>query len=464
MGHPRALFDRVAKPPFLAARELVTRALEHRAGISTRGRVSLAELGICPEHREPYEPSRWLTLRRILPPGDVAFDDVFLDLGSGMGRIVYQAAARYRFRRVMGVEISERLHAIAVDNIGRNRHRLRCSDVQLVCSDVLDYEIPDDVTVVYMSNPFSGPIFKAVLDGLVASVRRRPRRLRLLYTNPVEDATVRAAGFELVKVVRGMRPGAEWSRSNSTRGYELARDRASRPSNREHWESIGAAYSDEWEPPARNRLGERELEFILGGLRASAGRTALDVGIGSGRILDGLLRGTRDTELWGVDLAEAMVDASRARFAGAPRVRDLRVCDVARDPLPFDQHFDFVSAIRMLKYNDRWRDMVAKLVAQLVPGGVIVFSISNAHSLNAVSRPYAIDGFNVTRADARRLCDRLGLELLAEQGFTKLPHRVRSGARSRAATSAVIATDALLERVVGGPALAREVFFAARRS
>jgi SAM-dependent methyltransferase len=464
MVQPRSLFDRVAKPPFLAGRALVTRALEQRAGITTQGRLSPQELGIPPENRECYEPSRWLALRRILRPRDVAPDDVFLDLGSGMGRIVYQAAAHYPFRRVVGVEVSERLHAIALDNIARTRHRLRCGDVQLVRSDVLDYAIPDDVTVVYMSNPFRGPIFEAALDGLAASVRRNPRRLRLLYANPVEDAAVRAAGFRLTKVVRGMRPGAEWSRSNSTRSYELTPGGEAQRSNREHWENIGAAYTDEWDPPARSRLGEREMGFILDGLRASPGRTALDVGIGSGRILDGILRGTRDTELWGVDLAQAMIDTCRERFAGEPRVRDLRVCDVARDPLPFDQRFDFVSAIRMLKYNAHWREIVDKLVAQLAPGGVIVFTVSNARSLNAVSRPYAIDGFNVTRADARALCDRLGLVVLAEQGFTKLPHRIRSGARSRVATSAVVGADALLERLVGGPALAREVFIAARRS
>lgn len=49
-----------------------------------------------------------------------------------MGRIVYQATSRYPFGRVIGVELSVHLHEVAVDNIERNRHRLRCADVQLV--------------------------------------------------------------------------------------------------------------------------------------------------------------------------------------------------------------------------------------------------------------------------------------------------------------------------------------------
>jgi SAM-dependent methyltransferase len=234
--------------------------------------------------------------------------------------------------------------------------------------------------------------------------------------------------------------------------------------NRRHWESVGAAYTAEWDPPARSRLGERELEFILAGLRASPGRTALDVGTGSGRILDGLLRGTEDTVFAGVDLADAMVEATRRRFAGEPRVRELRVCDVSREPLPFAGRFDFVSAIRMLKYNENWRDMVAKLVAALEPGGVIVFSMANARSLNVISRPYAVEGPEATRGDIRGLCARLGLDVLQTAGFIKLPHFLYTRARRPHAARAVLAADGVLERLLGGPPLAREIFVAARRS
>ncbi len=220
----RTVFNRTVKPPYVLARGLVDRTLERRAGIRTSGRVSLEELGLSPTDRVHYEPAHWLALRRILSVREIDSDDVFIDLGSGMGRIVFQAAARYPFRRVIGVEISDVLHAISIDNIARNRHRLRCTDVQLVCADALDYEISDDVTVVYLGNPFLGAVFSSVLDRLVDSVRRNPRRLRLIYANPVEEEMVLAAGFRRTKTLRGMRPGKEWSRSNSTRRYEFGLD------------------------------------------------------------------------------------------------------------------------------------------------------------------------------------------------------------------------------------------------
>src|SRR4051812_37720492 len=108
---------------------------------------------------------------------------------------------------------------------------------------------------------------------------------------------------------------------------------------RAHWESVGGNYTAEWDPPARSKLGERELDFIVNGLKASAARTALDVGIGSGRILSQVLARTDDTVFYGVDIAQAMVDSTRERLKDQPRLRDLAVCNIAEEPVPFDVKF-----------------------------------------------------------------------------------------------------------------------------
>jgi len=86
---------------------------------------------------------------------------------------------------------------------------------------VLDYVVPDDVTVAYFANPFTGSIFAAVLDNLLSSLQRNPRTLRLIYLNPVEERMVIQRGGRPIRTVRGMRPSREWSRSNSIRMYLL---------------------------------------------------------------------------------------------------------------------------------------------------------------------------------------------------------------------------------------------------
>jgi SAM-dependent methyltransferase len=194
---------------------------ERRYNVATDGRIPLSVLGIDDEHRGDYLPSGWLSLRRVLPRRMVRPEDVFIDIGSGKGRAVL-AAATYPFRQVIGVELSRELHEAACANLERSRDRLTCKNVELVCADALEYEIPDDVSVVFLYNPFTGHIFQRVLDKLIASVDRNPRTLRVVYANPVEEEALLATGrARLVKTASGLRPTKAWARSNAVRLYSI---------------------------------------------------------------------------------------------------------------------------------------------------------------------------------------------------------------------------------------------------
>jgi SAM-dependent methyltransferase len=180
--------------------------VERVLGIDTAGPVKLADLGISTANREDYEPSGWLDLRRILRSREISGDDVFMDLGSGKGRVLLEAAG-YPFRRVIGVELSDKLNAISRANLDACAHRLRCHDVQVVTCDVADYEIPDDVTIAYMYNAFHADVFEAAITRLVESFDRRPRRFLLVYRNAVEhDRLIRSRRFRQLRVAHGLRP------------------------------------------------------------------------------------------------------------------------------------------------------------------------------------------------------------------------------------------------------------------
>jgi SAM-dependent methyltransferase len=178
------------------------RRVEHKLyerGVETKECVA----GIDHFHpdRVTYQPSGWRYLRRALRRRDVGPDDVFLDLGSGKGRVLC-VAARYPFARVIGVEIAADLNAVARANLDRVRRR--CRDVELVTADAVEYEIPDDVTVVYLYHPFVGDTFRRVMGNLVASLDRAPRELRLIYALPTLAAEVEATGrFRLLRTSRG---------------------------------------------------------------------------------------------------------------------------------------------------------------------------------------------------------------------------------------------------------------------
>ena len=188
--------------------------LDARHGIQTEGNVMLDTLNIPTTDRVHYAPSGWLLLRRALPAREVGTEDVFLDAGAGKGRIVLQAALRYRFRRVIGVELTHSLYRIASDNITANRGRCLTTDVELVHADITDYTVPDDVTIVYMYNPFTGIVFDTFIRRLLESIDRNPRPIRIIYVNPVEETRLLETGR--VRFVRSV-----WGRC-TTRIYLMA--------------------------------------------------------------------------------------------------------------------------------------------------------------------------------------------------------------------------------------------------
>jgi hypothetical protein len=183
----------VLRPAVVGLRKVwVGAVFDRRYGVHTEEHIDLGELGLAAPGRVSYVPTGRRVLPSVLPRRDVNPEDVFLDAGAGMGRVVLQAALKYPLRRVIGVEISEELHRIAQANLERNRHRLRAAEVELVNTDIGSFDIPDDVSIVFLYNPFTGEILRNFIDRLLDSVNRFPRRVRVLYVNPEDEASLLA--------------------------------------------------------------------------------------------------------------------------------------------------------------------------------------------------------------------------------------------------------------------------------
>jgi SAM-dependent methyltransferase len=149
-------------------------------------------------------------LSRALRGFEITEDDVLVDYGCGKGRIVAQAARHYPFKKVIGLEISERLGAVASEEVEMNRDRFRAREVELVVDDAATWPLPDETTFIYLFHSFGEPVFSSVLDRINESLERRPRRLVLIYVRPLLHSRLLANGrFRLVKVSRGLRPDLE---------------------------------------------------------------------------------------------------------------------------------------------------------------------------------------------------------------------------------------------------------------
>ena len=138
-----------------------------------------------------------------------------LRVRDGQDRV--EAAARYPFKRVVGLELCAELNEIARANLDRNSFRLRCSNVKIVTADALEYDSPSDVTVAWFFNPFTGAILETAVQRLLEAASGP---LRIIYCNPIEHEVLMATGrLKVKKRLRGWRRGKAWSRSNTTIMY-----------------------------------------------------------------------------------------------------------------------------------------------------------------------------------------------------------------------------------------------------
>jgi hypothetical protein len=168
------------------------RAFDLRHGVATTKRVP----GQPGSDRAGYEAVCGWHLAGVMAVESVDDTDVFVDIGSGKGRGVLLAASRYRFARVIGVERDEVQHEMARRNVASFRGTLR--PIELVRADALDWKLPDDVTVMFLYNPFVGTPFLSFISGVRQALVEHPRPFRIVYANPRMHDAVSEAGFDLI--------------------------------------------------------------------------------------------------------------------------------------------------------------------------------------------------------------------------------------------------------------------------
>jgi hypothetical protein len=114
----------------------------------------------------------------------------FIDYGSGRGRVLL-SAARKPFKCVRGIEFCRVLHEQAKRNIaGYPVRHLVCRDVQSVCCDALEYDLPGSNCVLYFYNPFEVELLDKVIRQSLEMARARQRRIIIIYYNSKHHQTL----------------------------------------------------------------------------------------------------------------------------------------------------------------------------------------------------------------------------------------------------------------------------------
>jgi len=154
----------------------------HHVDLST---VYQQELGLNPDYVNETMSSGGAQLAQVLHQLPIICNDKVIDIGCGKGGALI-TLSDFPFSKVTGLELSETFFNVAKNNL----KKLRISHVDVICCDATEYTDYDVYNYVYMYNPFKTNVMELFLNRLAMSLQHTPRKLTLIYANPICHNTI----------------------------------------------------------------------------------------------------------------------------------------------------------------------------------------------------------------------------------------------------------------------------------
>ena len=120
-----------------------------------------------------------------------------VDFGCGKGRAIV-VAAHYGFESLTGIDFAPALCNIAEKNIEEVKQKYPLANFNIICDDVVNYEIKENENLFFFFNPFDHVIMLKVVKNILASFRKKERKIYVMYANPVHKEILLSANFKEV--------------------------------------------------------------------------------------------------------------------------------------------------------------------------------------------------------------------------------------------------------------------------
>lgn len=232
--------------------------------------------------------------------------------------------------------------------------------------------------------------------------------------------------------------------------------------DQKHWENIGKAYNAFWKSKAKQELSKKELGFINQYLKKTKGQHILDIGVGSGRIIENYLANSKAKGIWGIDWAGSMVNFCRNKFEKQKKVQKIVVCNISEEQFPFKNKFDFISAIRVLKYNQNWQEVIGKAISSLSSHGIFVFTMPNKNSFLRFSKPET-SIYSTTKRGLEKVIQEQNGGIIQITSFMKLPDVFYDISNNKFYVSVLLWFEQILKTISGDTFLSRIFFIAVKK-
>jgi tetratricopeptide (TPR) repeat protein len=150
--------------------------------IDTAGALFQSDFGTVKKnqsHARYYLGSDALAFHNALSSLKIAYHEyTFIDFGSGKGKALFLASG-YPFKKIIGIEFSEVLDAIAQENI---RH-FNKDNIEAYCMDAVDYKIPEESLICYFYDPFDDYIMARVISNMRQAYEVWGKNIIIIYNN-----------------------------------------------------------------------------------------------------------------------------------------------------------------------------------------------------------------------------------------------------------------------------------------
>jgi len=238
--------------------------------------------------------------------------------------------------------------------------------------------------------------------------------------------------------------------------------------NKNYWNDWGINYSQVWQNKAKQVLSNKELNFINKYINLQSPQKILDIGVGNGRILENIIANSKEgAEIYGVDISENMINICRQKFKEEVTVKRLEVCDVSQKDICFDDKFDLITVIRVLKYNRNWVEILDRIYKKLNKGGTCIFSMPNNHSIAGLKKDiFSQNKIAINYTNKKQLntiLSSMKYKSFEAVGFSKIPNIFYDFSNNNIYVTLLLWGEKFLEKIFGKSLFARYLFIICKK-
>ena len=171
---------------------------EKKYGIDTTGINKLKRLSVKGDNKKNasiYQGANYYLLEKAFSfLNEEKASGTLVDFGSGKGRIM-AVAAFYGFENIKGIEFAPALSAAAERNIELIRAKYPDTNFSIITENAVNYKVEKEDSVFFFFNPFDEKIVLQVVKNILDSLKYFPRKIFVVYINPMHKEIFESAGF-----------------------------------------------------------------------------------------------------------------------------------------------------------------------------------------------------------------------------------------------------------------------------